>query len=114
MFAMSEHMCSQLRCPVPQLDIRTFQLSDKTESSGGFCMAVRLEVQMLRVMVVDHSKASALELYIAKAALECKSHTSIRLQTLLRGCSLARLEIDLDPIARQLPCFEMCKFKAHV
>lgn len=48
------------------------------------------EVQVLRTMLVDYTKATAFELYVAKLAADLKPALSVKLQSLIRGQGIGR------------------------
>lgn len=58
--------------------------------ADGWCPLVKLEHQILKTLVVDYEKATALENHVAKLSLDAKGSISTRLKSLLQSGSLAR------------------------
>ena len=61
-----------------------------TVGADGWCPLVKLEHQLLKTLVVDYSKAKALENHWAKLAVDAKASISVRLKSLLQSGALAR------------------------
>ena len=56
----------------------------------GWSMLVKLEIQMLRELVMDYSKKTALQCHRAKLALDARNSVSTRFRSLLQGTVLGR------------------------
>ena len=58
--------------------------------NDGWSSLVKLEIQMLRELVTDHSPKTALQCHRAKLAVEAENSVSMRLRSLLQGTGLGR------------------------
>ena len=56
----------------------------------GWSSLVKLEVQMLRELVMDYSRRTALQCHRAKLAVEARNSLSMRFKALLQGTALGR------------------------
>ena len=76
---------------MPRLEITgEMQVSNAQMGDDGWSMLVKLEIQMLRELVLDYSQKAALLCHRAKLAVEARGSVSTRFKALLTGTTLGR------------------------
>ena len=76
---------------MPRLEIQgDMQVDSSQLGEDGWSSLVKLEIQLLRELIIDYSSKTALQCHRAKHAAEAKNSISGRLRSLIQGTNLGR------------------------